>query len=286
MQTKMQSNIIDISLDNFQAVILEGSNTQPVMVTFWAPSHEESVALVATLEKLAQEFAGQFVLAKINCEVDQAIAMQFGVQALPTTAMFVNGQPCDGFAGNQEEGEIRAILQKHLPDEAELLLQQAQGQLELQTFEAAITTIKQVLALKPELAKAQIMLAKAHIELGHIAEAQALTEAIKLIDQDDLYHHVIAQIELAKAAADTPEIRALEAQIAANPSPLLSFELAIQYSQVNRLEEALELLYQVLHQDMNSLDGKVKQAFMDMLTTHSSDPAASAYRRKLYSLLY
>ncbi len=282
----MQANIVDISLDNFQAEILEGSMQHPVMVTFWAPSHGESVALLATLEKLAQEFAGQFVLAKINCEVDQAIAMQFGVQALPTTAMFVNGQPCDGFAGNQEESEVRAILQKHLPDEAELLLQQGQSQVDDQAYDQAIVTLKQVLTLKPELAPAQLLLAKAHIALGHVVEAQALTEQIKLVDQDALYHSVVAQIELAKAAADTPEIRALEAQMAAAPNAELSHDLAIQYSQVNRVEDALALLYPLLQKDMNSLEGKVKQTFMDILATHSSDPAASAYRRKLYSLLY
>ncbi|MFO6422308.1 co-chaperone YbbN [Motilimonas sp. KMU-193] len=282
----MQSNIVDISLDNFQAEILEGSTQHPVMVTFWAPSHQESLELVTTLEKLAHEFTGQFVLAKINCEQDQTIAMQFGVQALPTTAMFINGQPCDGFAGNQSEQDIRSILQKHLPDEAALLLQQGQQQIHQQAFEQAITTLKQVLTLKPELASAQLLLAKAHIELGHIAEAQALTEHIKLIDQDELYHSVTAQIELAKAAADTPEIRALEAQMKTQPTPELSHDLAIQYSQVNRLEEGLELLFKLLQQDMNSLDGKVKQTFMDILTTHNSDPATSVYRRKLYSLLY
>ncbi|MCE2595344.1 co-chaperone YbbN [Motilimonas cestriensis] len=282
----MQSNIIDVSLDNFQAVILEGSQSQPVMVTFWAPSHQESMDLLTTLEKLANEFSGQFVLAKINCEQDQAIAMQFGVQALPTTAMFVNGQPADGFAGNQDEAAIRDILSKHLPDEADLLLQQGQALIEQQDFSGALTALKQVLTLKPELAVAQITLAKAHIELGHITEAQALIEKIKLVDQDALYHAVVAQIELAKQAADTPEIRALEAQIAEQPSPELHYNLAVQYSQVNRIEEALALLFPLLSTDMNAQDGKVKQTFMDILATHSSDPAVSSYRRKLYSLLY
>ncbi|WP_434339239.1 tetratricopeptide repeat protein [Motilimonas cestriensis] len=282
----MQSNIIDVSLDNFQAVILEGSQSQPVMVTFWAPSHQESMDLLATLEKLANEFSGQFVLAKINCEQDQAIAMQFGVQALPTTAMFVDGQPADGFAGNQDEAAIRDILSKHLPDEADLLLQQSQAFIEQQDFNSALTALKQVLTLKPELAVAQIALAKAHIELGHITEAQALIEKIKLVDQDALYHAVVAQIELAKQAADTPEIRALESQIAEQPSDELSYDLALQYSQVSRIEEALALLFPLLSADMNAQDGKVKQTFMDILATHSSDPAVGSYRRKLYSLLY
>jgi len=62
--------------------------------------------------------------------------------------------------------------------------------------------------------------------------------------------------------------------------------LAVQYSQVKRIEESLSLLYPLLLADMNAQDGKVKQTFMDILATHTGDPAVSTYRRKLYSLLY
>lgn len=282
----MQTNIIDVSLDNFQAVILDGSQSLPVMVTFWAPSHQESMALLVTLEKLAREFSNQFVLAKINCEQDQAIAMQFGVQTLPTTAMFVKGQPADGFAGNQDEVAVRDILAKYLPNEADLLLREGQALIEQQDYASALTVLKQLLVLKPELGIARLLLAKAYVELGHLAEAQELIEQIRLADQDALYHSIVAQIELAKQAADTPEIRALEAQIAEQPSDELSYNLAVQYSQVKRIEESLSLLYPLLLADMNAQDGKVKQTFMDILATHTGDPAVSTYRRKLYSLLY
>lgn len=282
----MQQHIIDITLENFQQVILEGSQTQPVMVCFWAPNHDESALLLASLEKLAIEKNGAFTLAKINCEQDQTIAMQFGVQSIPTSAMFVKGQPADGFAGNKPEQEIRDILDKHLPDEAQLLAEQGIALIGQQDYVQAAEVLQQSLQLKPDVAAVKLALCKALLETQRVAEVESLIASIGLADQDADYQAILAQLELAKEAADTPEIRALEQALAAGADAETQLKLAVQYSQVGRVEEALELLFQLLMKDMNAEDGQVKQRFMDILSSHSGEACVSAYRRKLYSLLY
>ncbi|MGB5803668.1 MAG: tetratricopeptide repeat protein, partial [Vibrio anguillarum] len=106
--------------------------------------------------------------------------------------------------------------------------------------------------------------------------------------QDGYYKGLIAKLELHKQAADSPEIQALEEIFSAEPNNAhIASELALQYHQVNRNEEALELLWSFLQSDLNCLDGGLKKVFMDILSAlGQGNSVANLYRRKLYSLLY
>ena len=95
----------------------------------------------------------------------------------------------------------------------------------------------------------------------------------------------MAALELAEQAADSPEIQALESKLSQDPdNGLLKQELAIQYSQAGRKDEALELLLSVLRRDLAF--GEAKKIYLDILATMAGEPTASHYRRQLYTLLY
>ncbi|GAL14861.1 thioredoxin domain-containing protein EC-YbbN [Vibrio astriarenae] len=99
---------------------------------------------------------------------------------------------------------------------------------------------------------------------------------------------MVAKLELHKQAADSPEIQSLETQLETQPDNVqLACDLAKQYHQVNRDEEALALLWQFLVRDLNALEGELKKAFMDILSAlGQGNPIAGKYRRQLYSILY
>ena len=92
--------------------------------------------------------------------------------------------------------------------------------------------------------------------------------------------------ELAEQAADTPEIRALQEQAEANPDDLqVKVDLAVALYQVQRFEEALELLYGVLLKDFGF--GEAKKLILDIINAlPDGDSLKSGYRRKVYSLMY
>ncbi len=122
----MQSElIIELNEQNFLQVI-EQSLQNPVLIHFWAPMSPESSEIIPQLQTLTQSYNGAFTLALLNCEQEQAIAAQFGVQALPTIALFVNGQPVDGLGGPQSVEAITEMLSKHLPSQEEMSLKEAQ----------------------------------------------------------------------------------------------------------------------------------------------------------------
>jgi putative thioredoxin len=280
------NNIINIDLDNFQSVILEASQHKLVMVDFWADWCEPCKNLMPVLEKLATERAGDLILAKVNCDEQQQIAMQFGVRSLPTVILVKDGQPVDGFAGVQSETEIRALLDQHLPSAADGLLEQARAALAQSDVQQAFSLAKQALELEPGRSDIKFVMVECYIELKRVSEAKELMETIGLVDQDATYQSLRGRIELAEQAAESPEIKALQQAMAQAPDDMeLKVKLAVQLQQNGRAEEALSLLLEVLRQDLNF--GDARKIMLDSLNAlPEGDALASQYRRKLYSLLY
>ncbi|WP_325893556.1 co-chaperone YbbN [Grimontia sp. NTOU-MAR1] len=284
----MQPNyIVELNEQNFQQ-ILEGSVETPVLILFWAQMSPESTEIVPALEKLAHEYAGAFTLALLNCEQQQMLASQFGVRALPTIALFSNGQPVDGIAGPQTEDTVREMLVRHLPSQDEMTFKQALALIAEGKHTEALPLLKTVEAALGDTGAHKLAVAECYVEAQQFDDAEALLAKVLMQDQDAQYKALMAKVELHKQAADTPEIRELQAAFEADADNKdLAYELAIQYSQVNRQEEALELLIGLLRKDLNFADGDAKKTMMDILAAlGQGNEIASRYRRQLYSLLY
>lgn len=279
--------IVEVNQHNFREMF-ERSVETPILFYFWAPMNQESVQLIPELQSVAQQHSGAFTLALLNCQQEQQVAAQFGVQALPTIALFINGQAVDGLAGAQTIETVNTMLSKHLPSHDEVALQQALTLIEQTQHSQALPLL---LSLPDDMkAKAEVKLALADVflETQQYEAAETELEHIPLEYQDGYYKGLIAKLELHKQAADSPEIQSLEEIFSAEPNNAhIASELALQYHQVNRNEEALELLWSFLQSDLNCLDGGLKKVFMDILSAlGQGNSVANLYRRKLYSLLY
>ena len=106
--------IVEVTKENFETVILHGSMETPVLVDFWADWCQPCKTLMPILAKLADEYQGAFILAKIDTEAEQEIAAQLGIRSLPTVKLISQGAVVDEFAGALPEAEVRAFLDKHL----------------------------------------------------------------------------------------------------------------------------------------------------------------------------
>ncbi len=279
--------IVELNEQNFRQV-LEGSVQTPVLIHFWAPMSQESAQIIPELQTLAHQYQGAFTLALINCEQEQAIAGQFGVQALPTIALFQNGQPIDGLGGPQTLEQIKEMLVKHLPSQDELSFKSIQEKVQEQQFTEALAEIASLTEEFKKSGDVKLVTADCLLQTNQFESAEQLLSEIPLEYKDNYYKSLIAQLELQKKAADSPEIQALEQQFHQSPNDArLANNLGLQYHQVGRDEEALELLWTFLSKDLNALDGDLKKSFMDILVALGQGNAlAGQYRRKLYSLLY
>lgn len=284
---EQQATIVDVNESNLHQV-LEQSTTLPVLFYFWSGRSQHCLELEPVLDKLAQEYAGQFVLAKVDCDAEQRVAAQFGLRSIPTMYLFKDGQPLDGFQGPQPEEAIRELLKRALPKEEELKVAQAQQLIQEDKLPEAMQLLKDAWQLSQQRSDIGLMLAEVQIQINRSEDAEAVLATIPLQDRDTRYHSLVAQIELLKQAADTPEIQHLQQQLDADPQNAeLAVQLALQLHQVGRNEEALELLMGFLKKDLAVANGSARKTLMDIMAAlGTSDALAARYRRQLYSLLY
>ncbi|MEU6125332.1 tetratricopeptide repeat protein [Streptomyces sp. NPDC047123] len=104
------SLVIDVDEAGFEREVLQRSNEVPVVIDFWAEWCEPCKQLSPLLERLAQEYNGRFLLAKIDVDANQMLMQQFGVQGIPAVFAVVAGQALPLFQGAAPEAQIRQTL--------------------------------------------------------------------------------------------------------------------------------------------------------------------------------
>ena len=240
------------------------------------------------LEKLANEYAGQFLLAKVNADEQQNISGQFGIRSLPTVIFMKEGQPIDAFQGAQSEKEIREVLDKHLPKPWDEQLEKAQTMLAEKDYQAALETLRPAYKDSEQRYDIALSLAFTLIEMNRCDEAQTVMDAIAFVDREAHYDRLLASLELKREAGKSPEIQALEEQLNKDPENLqLAYQLALQFSQNNQFKEALDLLLMVLKDDKEFQEGAAKKAYLDLLAAMGKgEPLAIEYQRKFFNMLY
>ena len=267
---------------------LQRSVETPLVINFYAPSHKESADFANLLQRVAEQHQGQFILGLVNCETEQMIAAQFRIQALPTTYLFKEAQALDAFPGTLDETSLLQRLSAILPKEEDLKFQKALDFLQVEDYDSALPLLKEAWELSDKKnSDVALLYAETYIAMKKTEPASDILAQIPIQDRDSRWHGLQAQIELLIKAADTPEIQQLQADYAKNPTPEIALKLAVQLHQANRNEEALDLLFSILKQDLSAENGEVKQQFLAILSAiGNADPITNKYRRLLYALLY
>jgi putative thioredoxin len=108
--------IIDVTTSSFEADVITQSMTVPVVVDLWATWCEPCKQLSPILEKLALEYDGRWILAKVDVDAEQQIAAAFQVQSIPTVYVVIGGQVAPMFQGAMPESQVRQVLEAVLAE--------------------------------------------------------------------------------------------------------------------------------------------------------------------------
>jgi putative thioredoxin len=205
----------DVTEAEFEAAVLERSLQVPVLLDCWAPWCGPCRSLGPVLEKLAREYGGEFVLAKLNTDEAPEISAALQIRSIPLVVLFIGGQPVDQFLGALPEGQIRAFLDKHLQPEP-TPVDQLRAEAATSEGEAAEALLHEALAAEPGHADASYDLAERLIARGALDLAQARLDGIATAERTDRHDALAKRVALARNRPQG-DARALTARIAANP---------------------------------------------------------------------
>ncbi|NUV43578.1 tetratricopeptide repeat protein [Streptomyces sp. CAI-24] len=214
--------VIDVDEAGFERDVLQRSAEVPVVIDFWAEWCEPCKQLGPLLERLAVEYNGRFLLAKVDVDANQMLMQQFGIQGIPAVFAVVAGQALPLFQGAAPEAQIRETLDQliqvgeqrfgltgiavdpNAPADAapaevpagpyDALLEAAASALDANDFGGAVQAYKNVLTDDPGNPEAKLGLAQAEL-LGRV---QSMDPAAVRKDAAEKPDDVDAQI----AAAD------------------------------------------------------------------------------------
>jgi len=293
--------IIALNEENFMEVVVEGSEKHPVLVDFWADWCGPCKTLMPILEKLAQEYRGGFVLAKLDTEAHPGIAQQLGIRSLPTVKMFKDKQLVDEFMGALPEAEVRAFLDKHQiaigsgdseADDNEApqntVVTSAMALYESGEVDAAKAMLQQAQAEDPSNHEILLALGQVCVSTGDLETASSCLAALPEEHKDSTSaNRLSGTLELAKEADTTKTVQTLEQELAAQPdSSELQYQLSIAKALAGDVQSGMDGLLTLVQKDPEYNDGAPRQKLLALFNVLGSDPLASQYRRKLFALLH
>lgn len=281
--------IFDATMDNFQQKVMEASASTPILVDVWAEWCAPCKQLIPILEKLAEEYQGNFQLAKVNADEQQELTSSLGVRSLPTVILVKDGQAVDGFNGAQPESEIRKVLEKHIEAPAEDPYEKAHALWEAGDVEGALVIFTEMNQKDPENLDVLIDLAQLKAEQGDLETAEQVLESLP--PEEKLQHkakQLAARIKFIKQSAELPPIAGLEQKLEVNPKdPEALYPLALHMVLQDKNAEAMDLLIRLMQADATYKDGVAKTTLVELFEKlGNNNPDVRAYRRKLYTLMH
>jgi putative thioredoxin len=281
-------HVFDASLPSFEQDVLLRSKEVPVLVDFWATWCGPCKTLGPILEKLAAEFNGGFLLAKVDVDKEQQLAGYFQIKSVPTVMLVKDGQILDGFPGALPEGQLRQFLAHHgvVPNEA--VEEAAPEQPAPADPHEEVVRLRAAVHAEPDRDELKLDLALALLKTGAAAEAETLLDALPAnLAQDDRALRGRARLGFASLLKDAPPPDVLRAAIAADPADLRARHFLGAHEIVKGDAQAgMEQFLEMLRRDRNFADGLPRKALIDAFRVVEDEDLVGAYRRKMASLLF
>lgn len=278
----------DVNADNFQQIVIEGSQTVPVVIDFWAPWCGPCKVLKPILEKLAEEYGGKFILAKINSDENPDLAAQFGVRGIPNVKAVYNGAVVDEFTGALPECAVREFIDRILPSPADELRVQAATLRASGDLEGALRTLGEASQLDDRNEQIRLDAAEILVELERFEDAKPLLDSLSPVTlMDDRPRALLAKVNFALAGHGGADEASLRERIAAQPEDMESrLQLAELLVAAGRHAEGMDELLEMIRRDRAWNDDAARKTLLSVFSVLGSHPLVGEYRRKLTAALF
>jgi len=278
---------IEVAEDDFESAVLEKSHDVSILVDFWAPWCGPCRVLSPVLEKLAEEYAGELILAKVNVDDNPSLANLFGIQGIPAVKLFQGGEIAAEFTGALPEAGVREFLAPFLPSQADKQAHDG-ANLEQQGKAAEAKSLYQTI-LESEPSHSRALLGLGRLLMSEGDEAGALECLEKLSpgsEERKEADRLIARMKL-RGGADQNEA-SVRAALKSDPNDLQArFNLAQLLAAKEKYEEALGEFLVIVKADRQFRDDGARKAMIQVFEVLGSDhPLTEKYRSELAKVLF
>lgn len=281
------AHVFDATQANFENEVIKTSLQTPVLVDFWAEWCAPCRQLKPVLEKLADDYAGAFRLAKVDTEAEMQLAAIFGIRSLPTVVLLKDGQMIDGFMGALPESAVREFLTKHgiAPGAAPAEPEEFHSD---ETPIDAINRLQQEIAANPDKPELKLDLALALMQSGNADAAETELDALPpKFATDDKAKRLRGQLDFARALDGAPSLAELVGRIERDPDDLAARDLlGIRLLIAGETAAGLEQFLHVLKTQRDWQDGQAKKRLIAAFNIVDDADIVGAYRRKMSAVLF
>jgi len=267
----MSSEVLD-----FEKEVIEKSHQIPVLVDFWAEWCGPCKVLGPVLEKLSKESNGNWVLAKVDTDKDQELAIKFGIRGIPNCKLFSKGKVVNEFTGALPEQAVREWLKKSIPSKYADSIDKAKELLHDGNNKDAKHILEKILRGESGNIEAKILLAKALL-------FEEPKEAISLIQNDD---NSLEYRELADSIQTIAELLQKKEKLP-DSEVFDEYSKAIEDLKNKNFDGSLEKFIDVIRRDRIYDDDGSRKACIAIFKYLGEDhPITTKYRREFGSALY
>ncbi|HHB92019.1 MAG TPA: thioredoxin [Thioploca sp.] len=281
--------IIVANQQNFKTEVLDKSNQIPVLVDFWASWCAPCKMIEPILEKLVEEYQGQFILAKIDTDEQQQLAGQYSIRGIPALKLFRHGKVVEETSGVQSEDVLRKMIDKHRERPADKLRIQADLANVAGNYSEAIGLLQQAQELDPEYHPVTLELAKLLIKQKRFTEAELLIKKLPAnIQVETEVNELKAYLTFSKIAAEAPSIEDLEIVLNSEPDNLMArYQLSAKKILIGEYEIAMQHLLEIMRKSRTFENDAGHNGLLALFTLLGNQgELVNNYRHKMSSLLY
>jgi putative thioredoxin len=287
--TNKQELIFNVTHNDFQDKVIKASEEVPVVADFWAPWCTPCKVLEPILEKIVLSLDGQTRLARINIEQERILGIDWGIQSVPTVKIFRNGEAVGEFIGVYQELDLRLLLERFIPTEADRLTMEGNRLLEQSLSEAAEATFYQALQLDQHHPVALLHLAELCFQKGERDKARQFAKAI---DEGEKEHeaagNILARIDFLETCEKVGDKKTCQARVGQDPDDLdARYDYALCLAAENDYKGALDELLFILEKDKEFKNRSAHKATLRIFSIIGEESEfIDDYRSRLSMILF